>query len=270
MSDRVALIRAICDQPKEDTPRLVYADWCGENDDPETLEFIRGQIEQDRLQAIRIINEDGEICGWKRKKDRDRSATLSRRESALLARNRERWSRWPCPACSWKGGGTCLACNKTRDLFKYILEGRGGGVEQKMEVHFRRGFPAIVEVPDMGWVCRRTGTLLESPVGDEYQPTPWLRAVARHTTIEEVWVMDRVPADRVTVNGRYYWFKQEHPVLSLTAESFPQAMIPAPVFEVMAKNKNTIGLPFDSPDAARSALGRSWIEWGHERVKEED
>jgi uncharacterized protein (TIGR02996 family) len=44
-SDGDALFRAICEQPREDTPRLVYADWLEENGQPERAEFIRFQCE---------------------------------------------------------------------------------------------------------------------------------------------------------------------------------------------------------------------------------
>jgi uncharacterized protein (TIGR02996 family) len=45
MTDGEALLRAILGQPKEDTPRLAYADWCDENGQPERAEFIRAAIE---------------------------------------------------------------------------------------------------------------------------------------------------------------------------------------------------------------------------------
>ena len=44
-TDGDALFRAICEQPWEDTPRLVYADWLEENGQPERAEFIRFQCE---------------------------------------------------------------------------------------------------------------------------------------------------------------------------------------------------------------------------------
>jgi uncharacterized protein (TIGR02996 family) len=40
-SDGESLFRAICEQPWENTPRLVYADWLEENGDPERAAFIR-------------------------------------------------------------------------------------------------------------------------------------------------------------------------------------------------------------------------------------
>jgi uncharacterized protein (TIGR02996 family) len=39
-----ALLRAICEHPDEDVPRLVYADWLQEHDQPKRAELIRAQI----------------------------------------------------------------------------------------------------------------------------------------------------------------------------------------------------------------------------------
>lgn len=44
-SDGEALFRAVCDNPADDTPRLVYADWLEENGRGERAEFIRLQCE---------------------------------------------------------------------------------------------------------------------------------------------------------------------------------------------------------------------------------
>ena len=48
MNDHDALLRAIGDHPEEDTPRLMYADWLDENDQPERADFVRNQIELGR------------------------------------------------------------------------------------------------------------------------------------------------------------------------------------------------------------------------------
>ncbi len=45
MSDRDALVSAICDQPDEDTPRLIFADYLDERDEPAHAAFIRAQVE---------------------------------------------------------------------------------------------------------------------------------------------------------------------------------------------------------------------------------
>jgi uncharacterized protein (TIGR02996 family) len=48
-AEEAALVQAIIDQPEEDTPRLVYADWLQEHDQPERAEFIRIQCQLARL-----------------------------------------------------------------------------------------------------------------------------------------------------------------------------------------------------------------------------
>jgi uncharacterized protein (TIGR02996 family) len=45
VSDHDALVRAICEHPDEDTPRLILADWLEENADASHAEYIRAQIE---------------------------------------------------------------------------------------------------------------------------------------------------------------------------------------------------------------------------------
>ncbi|MFO0825950.1 MAG: TIGR02996 domain-containing protein [Gemmataceae bacterium] len=44
MNEREALLRAVCENPDDDTPRLVFADWLDEHDEPERAEFIRLQV----------------------------------------------------------------------------------------------------------------------------------------------------------------------------------------------------------------------------------
>ena len=49
MTERDASQPAVCDNPAEDTPRLVFADWRDENGEPERAEFIRLQIGLSKL-----------------------------------------------------------------------------------------------------------------------------------------------------------------------------------------------------------------------------
>jgi uncharacterized protein (TIGR02996 family) len=71
-----ALLQAILDRPEEDAPRLVYADWLEEHGQAERAEFIRAQIERQRLPA-------GD----------PRRAALKRREKKLLAAHGQRWTQ---------------------------------------------------------------------------------------------------------------------------------------------------------------------------------
>lgn len=55
MSDERARLTAIVGQSDEDTPRLTYADWLDENDQPDRAEFIRSQIERANLaRSVRV------------------------------------------------------------------------------------------------------------------------------------------------------------------------------------------------------------------------
>lgn len=45
MTDGDALLRAICENPRDDLPRLVFADWLDENGQPERAAFIRTEID---------------------------------------------------------------------------------------------------------------------------------------------------------------------------------------------------------------------------------
>jgi uncharacterized protein (TIGR02996 family) len=44
MTERDALLRAVCENPDDDTPRLVFADWLQENGEEWRAEFIRLQV----------------------------------------------------------------------------------------------------------------------------------------------------------------------------------------------------------------------------------
>jgi uncharacterized protein (TIGR02996 family) len=49
MTDRDALLNAVIADPDDDTPRLIFADWCDEHGEPDRAEFVRVQCREDRL-----------------------------------------------------------------------------------------------------------------------------------------------------------------------------------------------------------------------------
>lgn len=77
MSDGDALLRAILDDPDDDAPRLVYADWLDEHGDASRAAFIRAQIELARLPA-----DDPARDG------------LVQTERTLWRANRASWTAW--------------------------------------------------------------------------------------------------------------------------------------------------------------------------------
>jgi uncharacterized protein (TIGR02996 family) len=66
MNDEAALLDVIRARPEEDTPRLIYADWLDEHDQPERAEFIRAQIERAGLDKKNprwsaLLNREAEL-----------------------------------------------------------------------------------------------------------------------------------------------------------------------------------------------------------------
>jgi uncharacterized protein (TIGR02996 family) len=76
MSDSAAFLAAIREAPEDDAPRLIYADWLDEYDQPERAEFIRLQ------------------CSLARKARFDPGRLpLEKREQEILAKHAADWSR---------------------------------------------------------------------------------------------------------------------------------------------------------------------------------
>jgi uncharacterized protein (TIGR02996 family) len=75
MTDRDAFLRAICENPDDDTPRLVYADWLDEHGEVKRAEFIRVSCELEQ------VEEFG-----------PRWRALCERSWKLLDPNRTKWS----------------------------------------------------------------------------------------------------------------------------------------------------------------------------------
>jgi uncharacterized protein (TIGR02996 family) len=121
MTDGDALYAAILAAPDDDTPRLVYADWLEENDQPERAEFIRVQIELARMPP-------GERVPWNR-----RVIELRAREKAILV---TRGDEWLAPL---------------REKGEPLQSGDTSG-------EFRRGFVEIVWMPAT-WFCLRAEAL---------------------------------------------------------------------------------------------------------------
>jgi uncharacterized protein (TIGR02996 family) len=73
-ADRVAFLAAIRENPDDDLPRLIFADWLDEHDEPERAEFIRVQVELARTSKGSPQHEE-----------------LARRSKALHAAHAESW-----------------------------------------------------------------------------------------------------------------------------------------------------------------------------------
>src|SRR5262245_2518774 len=81
MSTGAAILREICENPDDDAPRLVYADWLDEHGQPDRAELIRVQCEEAPLAH-----------------DDPRAAKLEKRAMAILDEHSSEWvSKLPWP-----------------------------------------------------------------------------------------------------------------------------------------------------------------------------
>src|SRR5438309_7067053 len=101
MSDRDALLAAIREAPRDDAPRLIYADWLDEHGEADLAEFIRVQIEIEPFRRLA-----GDLDRWRRAvidlhlndpvpadfpPEWQRYAELARREHELYEAHRWEW-----------------------------------------------------------------------------------------------------------------------------------------------------------------------------------
>jgi uncharacterized protein (TIGR02996 family) len=87
MNDETAFIRKICEEPDEDTHRLVFVDWLEEDGEPERAEFIRLGCELATIPHPNAVGECSE-CGTLVGMAHEQGC----RFVALRARQRELWT----------------------------------------------------------------------------------------------------------------------------------------------------------------------------------
>lgn len=129
MSDEPALLAAICADPGDDTPRLVYADWLDEHDRHLQAELLRVQIE---LSKLVMANEKRDRLRW--------------RESVLLAG----------PVDEWIGeiGGLRVHSRALRapgDAYWFCVGGLSDNDHPEFEVAISRGLVGMARGPWDFW-----------------------------------------------------------------------------------------------------------------------
>lgn len=149
-STRSQLLRAVLDEPFEDTVRLVYADELEENGERERAEFIRVQCELAQLGCGEV---DPELL------------KRTDRVGALAQRQRELW-RSP-PAGEWFGDDVFLALG--RSVFDRTGEvGKPSGL-------IRRGFVTEIRLPAAAFLEHAAAMFAAHPITKVVLTgvTPW-------------------------------------------------------------------------------------------------
>jgi uncharacterized protein (TIGR02996 family) len=137
-----ALLRAICAEPDDDTPRLVAADWLEEHGDPDRAAFIRIQVELARLGA----------AGQGKSLEVD---ALRKKERAYLGPYAVYRSIWAAEACP--------------QLVRVIPGERGKSLESMRvegaeRLTFRRGFVEAVECRAALWLEHGSAVRGQQPI----------------------------------------------------------------------------------------------------------
>jgi uncharacterized protein (TIGR02996 family) len=148
-------LRAICDAPDDDAPRLIYADWLDENGDSERAEFIRLQVRIADSDVVNVLK-----------------ARL--RAEELFRKNCQQWiSLLPGNISLWSESSTGL----TGNVFDSIEVGGPEitSIEGQTSVDdWERGFPAAVYVREDARLFFRMKWLQEI---EEFVPIHRLRLV---------------------------------------------------------------------------------------------
>jgi uncharacterized protein (TIGR02996 family) len=138
----VALLRAICAEPDDDTPRLVAADWLEEHGDADRAAFIRIQVELARLEA----------SGLGKSFEAD---TLRKKERAYFGPYSYFWRLWAAEACP-----QLVRVNPgrpTSPLSEMSVEGAD-------QLTFGRGFVEQVRCPAAEWLRHGAAVRARQPV----------------------------------------------------------------------------------------------------------
>lgn len=156
MTERDCFMARIIENPADDAPRLIFADWLEEQGESERAEFIRVQIALSRIPNIEITNaEQGKFTVHMQpqavqkladegrlfdpefiREGHRKSEPLRQRERELLCAHHLEWR----PDCSF-------------------------GIQCRIELsYFRRGFVADVELPCSSWLTHGEQLLRSAPL----------------------------------------------------------------------------------------------------------
>lgn len=157
-------LRAICLEPSDDCPRLIYADYLEERGDPRG-EFIRVQCAMQKRRAgpAGPVSDDSP---WLQNDSTYHA--LRRRERELLKEHGGAWTDGlpeslvtrECPHCldypvDWETGAIeCRQCDGT------------GFVPDDDRIEFRRGFVASIALPTAGFLVHAAALFAAAPVDD--------------------------------------------------------------------------------------------------------
>jgi uncharacterized protein (TIGR02996 family) len=225
-----AILADVLENPTDDVPRLVYADWLDDHGDPARAEFVRVQVEVAGLSECHVTTvDDGDgdpggrpcRCPWH---------ALRRRELDLLTPSH--FWRWfgPVTKPGWPGTPVVTISEKTLACeVGYYIE---PGSQPHWVLTPRRGFVEEVTLPLAAW--REHG-----------------RTLVAVCPLVRVGLTDREPRDALRPNEWWWWEEDEaHPVPPIRCD------LPTALWELLPGDRTPgwRGIRYDSRAAAVDAL----------------
>mgnify|MGYP001566510381 CR=1 FL=1 len=159
------LLKTIIDNPGDDAPRLILADWLEDYGESERAEFIKAQVE---------LATAPECCG-KRQPGHKRTCVRCRPFDGLHRRERELLSSWWKWEDRWANHVWRIHSSESRILL--------GSELPFMELHYRRGFIDEIRCTMFDWFAHGPAIVSQHPV-------------------KRVTLTDKEP---FLSDGRYYW-----------------------------------------------------------------
>ncbi len=250
--DDKPFLKAICEYPDDDAPRLVYADWLEERGEADRAEFIRVQCEMKvvagQVNDVRKKIESGRRGLSPPERLLRKSEKLRDRERALLLANHYRWLPNLRNNYHWvMGGGATAVCSRSATSPANWWE--------VCRAEFRRGFVESI-------TCSKLAVFLEyAPLWFAEQP------------VLKVGLTDRMPD---LIGGPQRCWVLKRPELVRTPAQLPLAIF----LELKGGRKEEAGLEWQEQhgyyndewviyqDAARAikALSAACVNYGRSLV----
>ncbi len=200
MTDQQAILQAILADPSDDLPRLAYADYCEEHDDPARAELIRIQLQMHLLSSdhecgqCRAARMGGQTtngpcrCTKEWRKLRNRHLKLLTTENIL---------KWLKPMPNIHG---CFVERHGRD-YGWTFKGKPGG-QPKVYASFNRGFVWKLVCNGNDWVTYADSITQQQPIEQVFHipnsPTVIWEYIVPEGTVK--WFLENRTADEYGID----------------------------------------------------------------------
>ena len=222
-AERAALLRAILENPAEDTVRLAFADWLEESGEHDRGAFIRGMVDMEKCRPGCGV---GRVC----------RGTIVLPPMMTCAGTRDRVTdMFDANLCRWEEGQVIPDC-------AYRLPWRGTGDTARIMAVFRRGFvdevrcPAAAFTPEFARDLFTRHPVTRVVLADR---TPW------HNYAGQAWSWSCAEGDAPPPDCRV-----------------PEDWLEILDDDPDAEFKSLTWVGFKTPAAATAALSRTAVSWG--------